>query len=100
MNPGMMSSNTDLWATPQEFFNLVNDEFRFTLDVCALPENAKCAKFFTPEQDGLKQDWGGAYLLDEPTLRTGDRPLDRQGVKKRGFSGGTFARKDGYSVVS
>jgi phage N-6-adenine-methyltransferase len=22
-----------------------------------LPENAKCARYFTPEQDGLRQDW-------------------------------------------
>jgi len=66
VNPGMMSSNTDLWATPKEFFDKINAEFGFTLDVCALPENAKCAKFFTPEQDGLKQDWGGHICWMNP----------------------------------
>ena len=25
--------------------------------MCAVPETAKCEKFFTPEIDGLKQDW-------------------------------------------
>lgn len=50
----MFSSKTDLWATPQEFFDELNKEFSFTTDVCAIPENAKCERFFTPEMDGLK----------------------------------------------
>ena len=49
----------DDWATPQSIFDKLNDEFHFTLDVCALPENAKCKRYFTPEQDGLKQSWSG-----------------------------------------
>jgi hypothetical protein len=55
----LFSSATDLWETPQEFFDELDKEFHFTVDVCATPENAKCAKYFTPEQDGLKQKWGG-----------------------------------------
>lgn len=66
VNRGMFTSTTDLWATPQSLFDELNSEFRFTLDVCALPENAKCAKFFTPEQDGLKQDWGGHICWMNP----------------------------------
>lgn len=54
----MFSSKTDLWATPQDFFNRLNDEFCFDVDVCASPENAKCDIFFTKEQDGLSQSWG------------------------------------------
>lgn len=68
INSGMMSSNTDLWATPQNFFDILHKEFNFELDVCALPDNAKCEKYFTPEQDGLSQEWGGE-LLDESSLR-------------------------------
>lgn len=55
----MFSSKTDLWATPQDFFDKLNQEFDFTLDVCALPENAKCEKYYSPEIDGLSQQWGG-----------------------------------------
>jgi phage N-6-adenine-methyltransferase len=51
------SSKTDMWATPQDLFDRLNAIHGFTLDVCALPENAKCKKYFTPEVDGLKQDW-------------------------------------------
>lgn len=56
---GMFSSATDMWETPQDFFDELNKEFHFTCDVCATKENAKCAKYYTPEQDGLKQTWGG-----------------------------------------
>jgi phage N-6-adenine-methyltransferase len=45
------------YETPQSFFKILDDEFHFTLDVCALPETAKCERFFTMEIDGLKQDW-------------------------------------------
>ena len=66
----MFSSETDLWSTPQEFFDELNDEFHFDLDVCALPENTKCERFFSPEQDGLKQKWGGCVWCNPPYGRT------------------------------
>ena len=51
-----MSNNTE-WATPKSLFDKLNSEYHFTLDVCATPENTKCEKFFTVEDDGLKQSW-------------------------------------------
>lgn len=62
------SSATDLWATPQDVFDTLNAEFHFETDVCATVENAKCKRYFTPEQNGLIQTWGGG-LLDEPSIR-------------------------------
>lgn len=55
----MFSSATDEWATPQDFFDNLNNEFHFETDVCATPQNAKCKNFYTKEQDGLLQIWGG-----------------------------------------
>lgn len=46
------------WETPWEFFNALNEEFGFTLDVCATEGNEKCWRFFSPYDDGLAQDWG------------------------------------------
>lgn len=67
MNTGVMfSSKTDLWSTPQEFFDTIDSEFHFTLDVCALPENAKCKHYFTPEIDGLSQLWNGVVWCNPP----------------------------------
>ena len=51
----MFSSKTDQWSTPQNFFDELNKEFNFTLDPCADEFNHKCDKYFTEEQDGLKQ---------------------------------------------
>lgn len=62
----MFSSKTDLWETPQEFFDRLNEEFHFTLDVCALPENAKCEKYYTPEMNGLHQIWEGVCWCNPP----------------------------------
>ena len=62
----MFSSKTDLWATPQTFFDKLNSEFGFDTDVCALASNAKCAKFFTPEVNGLTQAWEGVCWMNPP----------------------------------
>ena len=66
LTAGMFTSTTDLWNTPQAFFDELNAEFHFTLDPCALPSNAKCDKYFTPEEDGLKQSWGGQIVFCNP----------------------------------
>ena len=62
------SSKTDLWATPAGFFADLDAEFHFNLDPCATPENAKCKRYFTAEQDGLKQDWGGDGFFAIPRM--------------------------------
>lgn len=62
----MFSSETDQWETPQNFFNEVDKEFHFELDVCALPENTKCKNYYTPEKDGLKQLWSGVCWMNPP----------------------------------
>ena len=62
----MFSSKTDLWATPKDFFDQLDAEFGFTLDACALPENAKCKAYYTPEQDGLVQPWEGVIWCNPP----------------------------------
>ena len=61
-----LSSKTDNWATPQDFFDNLNEEFHFTLDPCANEENHKCDLFFTKEQDGLTKDWGGHVVFCNP----------------------------------
>ena len=55
-----------MWETPQDFFDQLNGEFHFTLDVCANSENAKCEKYYTKEQDGLKQPWKGTVWCNPP----------------------------------
>lgn len=60
------SSQSNEWATPQEFFDELNAEFNFTLDAAASPANAKCASFFTQDDDGLQQSWKGHRVFCNP----------------------------------
>ena len=60
------SSKTNEWSTPQDFFDELDKEFNFTLDPCATSENAKCTKYFTVEDDGLKQDWSKDTVFMNP----------------------------------
>ena len=53
----MFSSKTDDWATPQDFFDKLDAEFHFDLDVCASKENAKCKLYYS--SGALEKDWGG-----------------------------------------
>ena len=62
----LFSSRTDQWSTPQDFFDKLDAEFHFTLDPCADEHNHKCEKFFTKEDDGLLQDWGGYSVFCNP----------------------------------
>jgi phage N-6-adenine-methyltransferase len=62
----MFSSKSDVWETPQDFFDKLNSEFKFKTDVCATEDNAKCENYYTPEQDGLKQEWQGNCWMNPP----------------------------------
>ena len=66
MNRVLFSSKSNDWATPQDLFDNLNEEFIFTLDPCANAGNAKCQKYFTQKQDGLKQDWQGETVFCNP----------------------------------
>ena len=63
---GMKATGNIVQSTPQDFFDAVNRVFRFTLDVCALPENAKCAAYYTPDDDGLTRPWKGGVWCNPP----------------------------------
>jgi len=66
LNKALLVSGRDDWETPQDLFDELNREFGFTLDVCATAENAKCAKYYTPTEDGLAQDWTGDVVFCNP----------------------------------
>ncbi len=54
------------YETPQDFFDNLNREFKFNLDVCATTENAKCSRFLTSDQDALSQEWQGICWMNPP----------------------------------
>ena len=64
-------SELDEWGTPRWLFDLLAQEFRFTLDVCATADNTMLRNFISPEQNGLTADWakrarGGVCWLNPP----------------------------------
>ena len=63
MNAALLSSKSNEWRTPQAFFNELDREFHFTLDPASTDENAKCAKHYTAEDNGLMQDWTGETVF-------------------------------------
>ena len=59
-------SKSNEWSTPQDFFDRLNEEFKFTLDPCCTHTNAKCAKHYTATDDGLSKDWSGEIVFMNP----------------------------------
>lgn len=61
------SSRTDDWPTdPVVFAELAAEFGGFDLDPCASPENAKCGRYFTRNDDGLAQEWTGRVFMNPP----------------------------------
>ena len=67
----MPSAITVEWETPQWLFDELHREFGFTLDPCATHETAKCDKYFTKEEDGLKQSWDNEIVFMNPPYGRG-----------------------------
>lgn len=66
MNPHFSTQRQD-WATPWKIFRWIDKQYGpCELDVCALPETAKCEAYFTPEDDGLGQAWRGVCWMNPP----------------------------------
>lgn len=63
---GKFESASIEWPTPQELYDEIDAEFKFTLDVAATAENAKCPDFFTEYDDGLSQSWHGVCWCNPP----------------------------------
>lgn len=58
--------DVDERATPPEVFAVWHRRFEFTVDAAALAYNAKLSRFWTPEDDGLAQDWTGERVWCNP----------------------------------
>lgn len=66
INKGLFTSTTDEWETPQLFFDDLNREFGFTLDVCANEANHKCERYYAKIDNGLEKNWGDETVWCNP----------------------------------
>ena len=64
-NPHFSSATVE-WSTPQSIFDVLNAEFGFSLDPCCTHDNAKCAKHYTKEENGLSKSWQGETVFMNP----------------------------------
>lgn len=62
----LFSSKKQDWTTPQYVFDWLNKLFNFDLDAAADSENALCRRFFTEEDDALKQEWVAKTVYCNP----------------------------------
>lgn len=60
------ASKKQEYATPWNLFNVLDEEFNFTLDVCADEKNHKVDRFFSEEDNSLVQDWTGVCWMNPP----------------------------------
>ena len=98
-----LSSKTDDWATPQAFFDKLNEEFHFTLDPCADENNHKCSLYFTKEQDGLTKDWGERGFLQSPLRKRNWKlgSLRLRAEPQTEYNGGyAYPGTNGHSIFS
>lgn len=62
----MTKSTTTVRATPREFYEWLDGQMHFTVDVCANEQNHKHPRFFSPEDNGLAQTWEGETFFMNP----------------------------------
>ena len=76
--------SADAWETPDWVFSAASNWFgAFHLDVCASPENSKCAKFYDVDFCGLEHKWSSNNWCNPPY--SAPRPwLDKAIVSARG----------------
>ena len=62
MKMNQKGRGNDEFCTPDYIFWQLNSIFKFELDAAANGDNHLCYCYFTKEQNGLNQWWGGVQL--------------------------------------
>lgn len=60
------ASKKQEYETPKKLFDKLNNEFNFTIDVCADTYNKKVEKYYSEEDDALTKDWDGICWMNPP----------------------------------
>lgn len=62
----MTKSSTTVRATPKEFYDWLDGQLHFTVDVCANEKNHQHPRYFSPADNGLAQSWEGETFFMNP----------------------------------
>lgn len=71
------SGGSNAHETPLFLYNYFHNIFSFNVDVAASHTNHLCDRYFTEEDDALKQDWGSRFRAWNNCPYSGDRIQDR-----------------------
>jgi len=96
----LFTSNTEERYTPKDFFEEINKEFWFTLDPCATKENHKCEKFYTKEEDGLKQSRDNEIVFCNPPYWKEIKKRVEKWSLARGGCRYAFTSENRYPTIS
>ena len=66
VSPSMMTSNSGEWQTPPALYAQLDNEFHFTVDVCASDSNKLSPLYFTKSDSCLTQPWHNATCWMNP----------------------------------
>ena len=95
----LFSSNKEDWETPQDFFDELNKEFDFNVDVCADKTNYKCPYFLDKETDALEWTWTYCHLASEGKLGDGTPVRTWIGLASRAWCNPPYNRSTGKWVA-
>jgi phage N-6-adenine-methyltransferase len=101
-NAVMFSSATDEWETPQAFFDKLDAEFRFTIDVAASADNRKCQHYYGLDhfsdrcRDALLLNWSGGI---RPVVAWMNPPYSR-GLQAKFIAKAAEQRRNGVLTVA
>lgn len=66
-NHRVMTASTNMRrATPEYFYNWLDGQLNFTIDVCADEHNHKHPRYFSERDNGLAQSWAGETFWMNP----------------------------------
>lgn len=68
----------DNWATPKDFYNMLDKEFNFDCDPCPLNEGE-----ITPDKDGLIIEWGNRNYINPPYSRKIKEAFVRKAIEEK-----------------
>ena len=54
------------WKTPPEIFEPLHEKYQFTIDAAASKKNALLARYWTEEDNALKQNWANERVWCNP----------------------------------
>lgn len=100
INQGLYTSTTDLWETPQDFFDGWTQNFALSLTYAPCRKTPSVTSTIVPMTTAGTAM--GGCLLVQPAIRAADWGMGSQGGTKRGgrgYRGNVIARPDGYALV-